>query len=123
MQHQRPLAGLETLAFKGFSLPPQATSSKAKAVQGQPENTGNMREFSINERRIIELIATSGTIARVDLARKSGLTGASVTRIIAALADLELLEETPDKMGALGQPKRMLSIKPNSYSRPALHSP
>lgn len=74
-----------------------------------------MRELSTNERRIIELIATRGRIARVDLARESGLTGASVTRIIASLADLKLLEEKADKAGAQGQPKRLLSIRPNSY--------
>ncbi len=74
-----------------------------------------MRDLSTNERRIIELIATSGTIARVDLARRLGLTGASVTRIIAALGDLGLLDETADKSGAPGQPKRLLSIRPRSY--------
>lgn len=74
-----------------------------------------MRQLSQNERRLIELVATGGPIARKDLADQLGLTGATVTRTVAALDDLGLFDERPDRQGADGPPKRLLQLRPGRY--------
>ena len=74
-----------------------------------------MRQLSLNEKRLIELVASGGAVARVDLARLSGMTGASVTRLISGLLDLGILAEETDRQGRAGQPKRLLSLAGGSY--------
>lgn len=74
-----------------------------------------MRGLSLNERRLIELVASKGPLARTDLSGALGLTGATVTRIVTELADLGLFDEVVDRQGRGGQPKRMLSLKPDRY--------
>lgn len=74
-----------------------------------------MRALSQTERRLIELVATKGPIARTDLSSLLGLTGASVTRAVAALEDLGLFDERPERRGVGGQPKRLLALRPGRY--------
>lgn len=74
-----------------------------------------MRVFSLNERRLIELVAASGAIARKDLAESLNLTGAAVTRLVSALDEYHLFEETPDRNGQEGQPKRLLTLRPGQF--------
>lgn len=74
-----------------------------------------MRTLSLNERRLIELVASKGPLARTDLSRALGLTGATVTRIVTELSDLGLFDEKVDRQGRGGQPKRMLSLRPGRY--------
>lgn len=74
-----------------------------------------MRQLSQNERRLIELVATGGPIARTDLAIQLGLTGATVTRTVAALDELGLFDERPDRQGTDGPPKRLMQIRPGRY--------
>lgn len=74
-----------------------------------------MRHLSSNERRLIELVATKGPIARTDLSDLLGLTSATVTRTVAALEDLGLFSEQPDRRGLDGPPKRLLSLRPGRY--------
>jgi len=74
-----------------------------------------MRQLSQNERRLIELVATSGPIARTDLAIQLGLTGATVTRTVAALDELGLFDERPDRQGTDGPPKRLMQMRSGRY--------
>lgn len=74
-----------------------------------------MRPLSSNERRLIELVATRGPIARTDLSGLLGLTGATVTRTVSALEDMALFDEAPDRRGLGGQPKRLLKIRAGRY--------
>ena len=74
-----------------------------------------MRALSLNERRLVELVASRGPLARTDLSSALGLTGATITRIVTELADLELFDEEVDRQGRGGQPKRMLSLKADRY--------
>lgn len=69
-----------------------------------------MRELSRNERRLIELIRAEGG-SRVELARDTGLTPPSITRLTAGLIDLELLEEHVERTGRPGQPKKNLFVR------------
>lgn len=75
----------------------------------------NLTQLSLNERRLIDLVAAHGTIARVDLAQHSGMTGASVTRLIARLLEIGIFNEVPDRRGASGQPKRLLSLNAGAF--------
>ncbi|UIY27853.1 ROK family protein (plasmid) [Rhizobium leguminosarum] len=54
-------------------------------------------------------------IARVDLAERSGMTGASVTRLIGRLIEIGLLIEVVERTGAQGQPRRLLSLRADRY--------
>ncbi|MFK3781468.1 ROK family protein [Agrobacterium sp. NPDC089420] len=74
-----------------------------------------MFALSMNQRRLIELILRRGEIARVDLAQLSGMTGASVTRLVGELVDKGLLTEEVERNGAQGQPRRLLRLKPKSH--------
>ncbi len=74
-----------------------------------------MRQLSLNEKKLIELVASGEAVARVDLARQSGMTGASVTRLISGLLELGILVEETDRQGRAGQPKRLLSLAGGSY--------
>ncbi len=66
--------------------------------------------LSPNERRIVDLVWRRGPIARTDLANLTGLTGASVTRVMRILGGLDLVEETVNRAGARGQPTRPVHI-------------
>ncbi len=74
-----------------------------------------MRPLSLNERRLIELVATRGPIARTDLSDQLALTGATVTRTVAALDELGLFDEHPDRQGADGPPKRLLRLRSRRF--------
>lgn len=72
-------------------------------------------QLSLNERRLIELIFKNRGVARVDLAQLSGMTGASVTRLISGLSDLELIAEETERSGAQGQPRRLLQLQAQRF--------
>jgi predicted NBD/HSP70 family sugar kinase len=75
----------------------------------------NMRELSRTERRLIEMVATKGPIARTDLAPLLGLTVPSVTRAVASLDGLGLFDEQPDRQGVGGQPKRLIKLRAGRF--------
>ncbi|MDK1389937.1 ROK family protein [Sinorhizobium sp. 7-81] len=72
-------------------------------------------QLSLNERRLVELIFKNKGVARVELAQLSGMTGASVTRLIGGLLDLGLVSEEPDRSGAQGQPRRLLRVRASRF--------
>lgn len=74
-----------------------------------------MRQLSLNERRLIEAVATKGPLARTDLARLLGLTGATVTRMVGELDALSLFDEKPDRRGEGGQPKRLMRLRTGRF--------
>lgn len=74
-----------------------------------------MSQLSKTERALLDLVFRNRSIARVDLARQSGLTGASVTRLIAKLQEDGLFEEERAANGAQGQPKRKLTLRSDRY--------
>jgi predicted NBD/HSP70 family sugar kinase len=74
-----------------------------------------MRPLSLNERKLVEMIATRGPIARTDLSAALGLTGATVTRMVGELDHLGLFDERPDRQGRGGQPKRLLELRKRRF--------
>lgn len=72
-------------------------------------------ELSLNERRLVELIFKNRGVARIELAQMSGMTGATVTRLVASLLDLGLITEEADRSGAQGQPRRLLQLQARRF--------
>lgn len=68
-------------------------------------------QLSTNERRILDMIWRRGPVARGDLAATTGLTAASVTRLVQSLLERRLVDETVDRSGGRGQPTRPVSIR------------
>ncbi|MPW35817.1 ROK family protein [Vibrio sp. B1Z05] len=67
--------------------------------------------LSQNEKELFNLIAEYESVSRVTLAQKSGLTGASVTRITKGLMEKSLIEECGKVYGSRGQPSILLKLK------------
>ena len=73
--------------------------------------------LTYNERQVIELVFRGDQVSRADLAALTGLTGATMSRLVTRLVDLGLLSESVDRSGTIGQPRRHLSIAPGkAYS-------
>ncbi|CAH1665195.1 ROK family transcriptional regulator [Chelatococcus asaccharovorans] len=66
--------------------------------------------LSFNERQVLELVFLGTAVSRVEMAQTLGLTGASITRIVSRLMDEGLIDESSEKSGQQGQPRRNLSI-------------
>lgn len=71
--------------------------------------------LSGNERRLLDLIWRRESVARKDLAKETGLTGASATRLTKKIVSLNLVEESVEKGGNRGSPNRPLRKKVNCY--------
>ena len=68
-------------------------------------------QLSSSERRVLNAIWRRGPIARGDLAVATGLTPASVTRVVQGLFEREMVRETVERIGARGQPIRPVSVR------------
>lgn len=62
------------------------------------------------ERQVLETVWRRGPIARIDIARETGLTGASITRLTRDLEQRGLVFDTIQRDGSRGQPTRPVSL-------------
>lgn len=69
-------------------------------------------ELSSNERRVLDVIWREGPIARQDIAGRTGLTAASITRLTKQLDDQGLIRSNVEKTGARGNQRQPISINP-----------
>lgn len=72
----------------------------------------------LNELRILTILRTQGPASRADIARRLGVTPATITRLINSLIDRDLAEETKtradkDVLREPGRPGGRVSLKPN----------
>ncbi|WP_267895823.1 ROK family transcriptional regulator [Hyphomonas pacifica] len=67
-------------------------------------------QLSSNERRVLDVIWREGPIARQDIARLTGLTAASITRLTKQLDDEGLLATSLEKTGSRGNQRQPISI-------------
>lgn len=68
--------------------------------------------LSFNERQTFALVHRNKKIDRTTISELTGLTATTVSRLVTRLLDLGLLKEMPDRSGQLGQPRKMLSVRP-----------
>ncbi|WP_165807532.1 ROK family transcriptional regulator [Rhizobium rhizogenes] len=73
----------------------------------------------LNELRILTILRTQGPASRADIARRLGVTPATITRLINSLIDRDLAEETKtrakdkDVLREPGRPGGSVSLNPN----------
>jgi predicted NBD/HSP70 family sugar kinase len=65
-------------------------------------------------RAILDLIRSSGVVSRIDLSDRSGLTGASISRIVRQLIDDGLIAETGFEDSTGGKRRTLLQLNPTS---------
>lgn len=64
----------------------------------------------LNERRVLELIQKVGPSSRAKVTRLSGMSAPTVSKAIAALIEVGLLEETDAVVGAFGRPAKLVRL-------------
>lgn len=73
--------------------------------------------LSNNQKRIYQIVRQHSSISRAELVRHTDLTFPSVSRIVAELLELNLLQEGGKRHGGMGKPPIELSINPeHAYS-------
>lgn len=70
-------------------------------------------DLSSNERRVLDVIWRDGPIARQDIAERTGLTAASITRLTQKLDDEGLIASGIEKTGTRGNQRQPVSINPD----------
>lgn len=68
------------------------------------------RSAAETDRAIVDLVRSSGVVSRVELAERSGLTGASISRIVKRLLDDRLLVETGQGDPTGGKRRTLLEL-------------
>ncbi|WP_375390219.1 ROK family protein, partial [uncultured Amnibacterium sp.] len=63
---------------------------------------------------ILDLVRSSGSVSRIELAEMSGLTGASITRIVKALLDAGLVVESGLADSTGGKRRSLLELNPHA---------
>lgn len=72
---------------------------------------------SANLRLVLNLIATSHPISRVDIARSTSLTKQTISNLVETLTDAELIVETGIRREGIGKPSKLLELNPvGAYS-------
>jgi predicted NBD/HSP70 family sugar kinase len=65
--------------------------------------------------RMLDLLRTSGTLSRVELAELSGFTPATITNVVRRLIDDGLVHEVGREQQGRGQPRRLLKLDPSAW--------
>lgn len=66
--------------------------------------------------RMLDLLRTRGTLSRVELAERTGLTPATITNVVRRLIDDGLVHETGrDQQQGRGQPRRLLELNAGAW--------
>jgi predicted NBD/HSP70 family sugar kinase len=70
----------------------------------------------LSEREILAALQGHGPLSRADIARRTGISGPTVTRTVSALLQAGLLEEGESQQQALGRPGRVVRLASQSVS-------
>lgn len=65
--------------------------------------------------RMLDLLRTSGTLSRIELAELSGYTPATITHVVRRLIDDGLVREVGREQQGRGQPRRLLKLDPSAW--------
>lgn len=86
---------------------PQAMSADPRRLRGS--NQQALRAH--NERAVLSLLRRAGPLAKAELARRIGLSPQTITVIIRALEEQQLLERGEPVRGRIGQPSVPISLR------------
>jgi predicted ArsR family transcriptional regulator len=64
----------------------------------------------MNQRRVLSALQTKGPSSRAELCRHTGISGPTVTRVIATLIEARLVEEIEPSRGAVGRPGKLVRL-------------
>lgn len=84
------------------------------AFQNRRPGIRQTDRLSSNHKLLYQYIRTRGPLARADLVRISDLTFPSISRMVAELLDLGLVQETSQRRGGMGKPPTELVLVPET---------
>ncbi|WP_437228411.1 ROK family protein [Planctomicrobium sp. SH661] len=64
----------------------------------------------LNERRVLELIQQQGPLSRAAISRLSGLSAPTISKAVASLLDVGLLEESDAQSSTFGRPAKLIRL-------------
>lgn len=64
----------------------------------------------LNERQILATLRSNGPLSRADLSRNTGISGPTVTGVVATLIDSGLVEEDEPRQGIVGRPGKIVRL-------------
>ena len=65
----------------------------------------------MNERRVLSALQSNGPASRADLCRQTGISGPTVTRVVATLIEAKLVEEEDEpRQRAVGRPGKIVRL-------------
>ncbi|WP_376846884.1 ROK family transcriptional regulator [Camelliibacillus cellulosilyticus] len=68
-----------------------------------------------NKGLVLDLIRTDGPLSRADIAKKTKMSPTTVSRIVASLIELNLVEETDQYTTGVGRKASLLAVKADSF--------
>lgn len=83
-------------------------------VLNQRSSVRHTDRLSVNHKLLYHYIRTRGPLARADLVRISDLTFPSISRMVAELLELGLIQETTQRRGGMGKPPTELILVPEA---------
>ncbi|MFJ5265573.1 ROK family protein [Streptomyces sp. NPDC088387] len=131
-QPQRARVALDTLTDAARSLseaPPGTPFRWLRAAQGEtaPRRRATHRAFdqmelgSFNEKLVIEAVRVAGTLSRVEIAQRTGLTPQAVSRITRNLLTTGFLAEDQRRSTGKGKPRVPLKLQPAAACAIGIH--
>lgn len=82
------------------------------ALKAEPAEPALLRR--INERLVLEVIRRGGPSSRASVARASGLTAPTVSKVVESLLSRGLVEEFDQVKSAVGRPSKLVQMATNS---------
>lgn len=64
----------------------------------------------LNERNVLSALQSRGPLSRADICRHTGISGPTVTRVVAALIEAKLVEEEEPRQRAVGRPGKIVRL-------------
>ena len=82
------------------------------ALKAEPAEPALLRR--INERLVLEVIRRGGPSSRASVARASGLTAPTVSKVVESLLSRGLVEEFDQVKSAVGRPSKLVQMATSS---------
>jgi N-acetylglucosamine repressor len=80
------------------------------AMQSLPSKVLPSLLRQLNERHVLAALQTNGPLSRAGIARHTGISGPTVTRVVSSLLDAQLLEEQAPQQTSVGRPGKLVRL-------------